>query len=67
MSARLFMCGTPVYKVVVGGMKCYTMCEWWEIVVYYNNSMLIWFSHPPQPLSTLVAVGAKTGSSYQVC
>ncbi|MEY3784212.1 MAG: hypothetical protein RLZZ230_534 [Candidatus Parcubacteria bacterium] len=23
----------PVYKVVAGGTKCYTMYEWWEIVV----------------------------------
>ena len=30
--------------VVVGGAKWYRMYEWWEIVVYYANSMseLVW-------------------------
>ena len=44
LSYSLILQKTMCITVVVGGAKWYRMYEWWEIVVYYANSMseLVW-------------------------
>lgn len=68
-SFHIFDSGAPVYKVFVSGLKWYTMYKWWEIVVYYENSMqeLTWESAITNNLHNKLWSVPRLARNYQVC